>query len=284
VTATVTRIDAHQHFWRFDAERDAWITEAMGAIRRDFMPTDLEPVLRENRVDGCIAVEAHPSLEQTRFLLSLAGGYEFIRAVVGWVDLVSPDLDRTLDELANEAKLVGFRHPAQGEADDWLARDDVARGISRLTPRRLTYDLLIYEHQLPAAVALVKRLPDQRLVLDHLAKPRIREGIMEPWATNIRALAEFPNVSCKVSGMVTEADWKNWSPADLAPYLDVIFEAFGPQRVLFGSDWPVCLVAASYDEVLGAVHAYTARLSRDEQDAFFGGNAERIYGLGGRPG
>jgi L-fucono-1,5-lactonase len=278
--AIVPQIDAHQHFWHFDAARDAWITPDMGAIRRDFLPADLEPVLRESGIDGCIAVEAHPSLEQTRFLLDLAGRHSFIRGVVGWVDLVAPDLDRALDEVADEPKLVGFRHPAQAESDDWLARDDVARGIGRLTSRHLAFDVLILEHQLPSALALAARVPEQTLVVDHLAKPRIRDHAREPWATNIRALAAFPNVVCKISGLVTEADWNGWRLPDLVPYLDIAFEAFGPQRVLFGSDWPVCLVAARYDEVLGAVQAYTAGLSRSEQDAFFGGNAQRVYGLG----
>jgi len=254
----------------------------MGVIRRDFLPGDLEPVLGANGMDGCIAVEAHPSLEQTRFLLDLASRHAFIKGVVGWVDLSAPDLERTLDEFAHEPKLVGIRHPAQGESDDWLTRDDVARGIAGLTSRRLAYDVLIYERQLPAALALAARVPDQVLVVDHLAKPHIRDGAMEPWATNLRALAAFPNVACKVSGLVTEAAWDSWRLADLTPYLDVAFQAFGPRRVLFGSDWPVCLVAGRYDEVLGAVQAYTAGLSFDERDAFFGGNAVRIYGLGPR--
>lgn len=273
------RIDAHQHFWRFDPVRDSWITDGMSAIRRDFLPADLEPVLTAGGMDGCIAVQADQSLEETRFLLDLAEAHPFIRGVVGWVDLLSADLDRDLETLSASDRLCGIRHIAQAEEDAFLARPDVVRGIGRLSEFELAYDILIYPRQLPAALALLDRLPDQRFVIDHMAKPEIRTGAIEPWATGIRAVAERPNAWCKVSGLVTEADWKEWRPARMRPYLDVVFDAFGPDRLMFGSDWPVCLLAASYADVLNIVEDYTSTLSRHERDGLFGGNASRFYGL-----
>ncbi len=284
----MTRLDAHQHFWRFDAVRDAWITPDMAAIRRDFLPGDLAPDLLANDVDGCIAVQADQSAGETQFLLDLAREHRMIRGVVGWVDLRAPDLDATLARIAADRTLRGVRHIAQAEADDFLTRDDVVRGIAQLRPFGLTFDVLVYERQLPAAIALADRLPEQPLVLDHLGKPRIREGVREPWATHLRELARRPNVWCKLSGMVTEADWGHWRPADLRPYLEVVFEAFGPGRLMFGSDWPVCLVAAPYARVVETVEQYAAAAcSPAEREGVFGGNAARFYGLdehGGRGG
>jgi len=272
-------IDSHQHFWRFDAVRDAWITDDMRAIRRDFLPADLEPTLAANGIDGCVAVQADQSEAETRFLLDCARNYPFIKGVVGWVDLRSPRLEATLDELADEPRLRGVRHVAQAERDDFLTRDEVVRGIRSLGRLGLTYDILIHERQLPAALALTARLPDQPFVLDHLGKPSVRTGALEPWATGLRKLARRPNVCCKFSGLVTEADWSNWRPEHLRPYLDVAFEAFGPHRVMFGSDWPVCLVAAPYERVLEVVADYAGALSVDEREAVFAGNATRFYGL-----
>ena len=251
----------------------------MRAIRRDFLPPDLEPVLAANGVDGCIAVQADQSETETRFLLDLAAKHSFIRGVVGWVDLQSDKLESTLDEFALDRRLRGVRHIAQAEADDFLSRDEVVRGIGCLHRHGLTYDILVYERQLPAALELTARLPDQSFVLDHVAKPPICEGRLEPWATNLRELARRPNVCCKLSGLVTEADWNGWRPSDLQPYLDITLEAFGPQRVMFGSDWPVCLVAASYERVMSAVAEWASSLSPDERVALFGGNAVRFYGL-----
>ena len=273
------RIDAHQHFWRFDARRDRWITDDMRAIRRDFLPGDLESTLTANGIDGCIAVQADQSDDETRFLLDLAERHPFIRAVVGWVDLRSPKLGATLEALASRPKLRGIRHVAQAEPDDFLEQDDVIQGIREVGRAGLTYDILIVERQLPAALALTARRPDQPFVLDHLAKPRIKDGAIEPWATRIRELSRRPNVSCKISGLVTEADWTGWRPEHLRPYLDLALEAFGADRVLFGSDWPVCLVAAPYDRVLGVIVEYAGALSANEREALFGGNAMRAYGL-----
>ena len=275
----MTRIDSHQHFWRYDAARDGWITDDMRAIRRDFLPPDLEPVLEANRIDGCVAVQADQSLDETRFLLDLARRHRFIKGVVGWVDLRSPQIDASLDEFCAEPLFCGVRHVAQAEADDFLEREDVVRGIGRLARRGLTYDILIVERQLSAAIALASRLPDQRFVLDHLAKPRIKDRVIEPWRGAIRELARRPNVCCKLSGLVTEADWHHWQPGDLRPYLDVVFEAFGPDRLMWGSDWPVCLVAAPYERVLETIVEYASALSVTEQGALFGRNAERFYGL-----
>ena len=272
-------IDAHQHFWRFDPQRDAWITPNMRAIRRDFLPRDLEGTLAANGIDGCVAVQADQSDAETQFLLDLARRHAVIKGVVGWVDLRSPRLDETLETLAADPLLRGVRHVVQAEPDDFLTRADVVRGISRLGPVGLTYDILVVARQLPAALVLTARLPDQPFVLDHLAKPPIRERAFEPWAAAIRELARRPNVCCKLSVLVTEADWNRWRPEDLRPYLDVAFDAFGPDRVMFGSDWPVCLVAASYERVLGVVTEFAAALSATERDALFGGNAARFYGL-----
>jgi L-fuconolactonase len=273
------RIDAHQHFWRYDAARDGWITGEMSAIRRDFLPPDLQGELSQHGFGGCVAVEAAPSLDQTRFLTGLAREHSFIKGVVGWVDILARDLEVTLEQLCRDRVLVGVRYGAQGEADGFLARDDVVRGIGCLGRFGLTFDILVYARQLPAALALVERLPGQRFVLDHIAKPAIRDGVLEPWATHIRALARQPNVWCKVSGLVTEADWSSWRIQDLAPYLDVVFEAFGATRLMFGSDWPVCLVAAEYAQVLTAVEAYAVQCDAAGRAELFGGTAARFYRL-----
>jgi L-fuconolactonase len=273
------RIDAHQHFWRYDATRDGWITDDLEAIRRDFLPADLEGTLAAHGFDGCVAVQTDQSDAETRFLLDLARRHAFIKGVVGWVDLRSPRLDAMLEALAAEPRFRGVRHVAQAEADDFLTRDEIVRGIGRLSRVGLSYDILIVARQLPAALALTSRLPDQPFVLDHLAKPAIKAGALEPWATDMRALARRPNVWCKLSGLVTEADRAGWRPEHLRPYLDVAVEAFGTDRVMFGSDWPVCLVAASYERVVGVIDECAVALSAAERAAVFGGNAARFYGL-----
>jgi L-fuconolactonase len=273
------KIDAHQHFWQYDASRDAWITDEMRAIQRDFLPADLAPILAANGIDGCIAVQADQSAAETRFLLDLAREHSFIKGVVGWVDLSSPALDVTLDVLSDDPQLCGVRHVAQHEPDDFLTRAAIVRGIGSIGRAGLTYDILILERQMPAALALTARLASQPFVLDHLGKPGIRDGRLEPWAGQMRELGRRPNVCCKLSGLVTEANWTRWQPADLRPYLDVALEAFGPDRVMFGSDWPVCLVAAPYDRVVSTIAEFTAELSADEQAAIFGGTAARVYGL-----
>lgn len=275
----MTRIDAHQHFWRFDPGRDAWITDEMSVLRRDYLPDELDTLLHENRMDGTVAVQADQSEQETEFLLDLAEKHSFIRGVVGWVDLLAPDLSDRLEHFSPRERLCGVRHIAQAEPDGFLARDDVVRGIGRLREYDLTYDVLVYAHQLPAALRLVERLGDQPLVVDHLAKPAIRDRKMEPWASHLRELARHPNVCCKVSGLITEADWERWQPDDVRPYLDVVFEAFEPSRLMFGSDWPVCLLAGTYARVVDLIERYAEQLSTPDRDALFGGTATRFYGL-----
>ncbi|MBT8397498.1 MAG: amidohydrolase family protein [Gemmatimonadetes bacterium] len=273
------RIDAHQHFWRFDPVRDSWITEEMGVIRRDFLPEDLAPLLTEAGVEGCVAVQADPSENETAFLLRLAEENPFILGVVGWVDLLAPNLAERLEHFSRFDRLRGIRHIGQVESDHFFARGDVVHRIGMLTDFGLTYDILLYPRHLPAALSMVRRLPDQRFVVDHMAKPLIKDKEIEPWAAHIRELAAHPNVWCKVSGLVTEADWTGWRPMDMRPYLEVVFEAFGPDRLMVGSDWPVCLLAAQYHEVWQLVEEYAADLSEANRQKLFGGNAARFYGL-----
>jgi len=273
------RIDSHQHFWRFNPADYGWI-KSDWPIRRDFLPVDLEEQLRARNLDGCVAVQARQSLEESRWLLELAERASIIRGVVGWVDLCSPDAAKALEEFATRSKFVGVRHVVQDEPDDrFVLREDFQRGLGMLHPFGLTYDLLIFPGQLPAAIALAERFPEQPFVLDHLAKPRIKDRALSPWREQIRQLAKLPKVSCKVSGLVTEADWQNWRAEDFKPYLDIAFEAFGSDRLMFGSDWPVCLLAGSYESVFELVQNYVGRLGTDTGEKFFGGNAVKFYGL-----
>ena len=273
------RIDAHQHFWRYDPVRDDWITPEMSVLQRDFMPRDLLPLLGKNGVAGSVAVQAAQSEEETRFLLGLAEEHEEVLGVVGWVDLLSPDLPERLEELARSPRLRGVRHIAQAEPDEFLTREGVLRGIGELRRFGLTYDILVYSRQLPAALALVERLPDQPFVVDHLAKPPISAGVLEPWASMMQAMARRPNVWCKVSGMVTEADWAGWRHGDFEPYFQVVLDAFGPERLMFGSDWPVCLLAAQYADAVELAETLTEPLSASERARVFGENAVAFYGL-----
>lgn len=273
-------IDAHQHFWIYHAEEYDWIDESMLPLRRDFLPGDLRPERHEAGFHGSIAVQARQNLEETRWLLDLADGDPSIMGVVGWVDLRSPDVHSQLEAFSRNSKLVGVRHIVQSEPDDrFLLRDDFLRGISLLERFDLTYDILIYPKHLGVAAEFVKQFPRQWFVLDHLAKPNIKTGQIESWATGIRKLAEFPNVFCKLSGLVTEADWKNWKPEQITPYIDTAFEAFGPDRLMIGSDWPVCLVAGTYGRVVDIVKIYLAQYSSDVQEGILGGNAQRFWKL-----
>ena len=280
LTIGLMNIDSHQHFWRYDPIREGWITDAMSGIRRDFLPEDLLPELSRNHIDGCIAVQTDQSEAETHFLLDLAAKHQQITGVVDWVDLCAANLPERLRYFSQFEKLCGFRHIAQSEPDDrFLARKEVIAGIRRLQRFGFSYDILIYPRQLPAAIELVQKLPEQRFVIDHMAKPSIRMGEISEWAKQIRTIAESRNVFCKVSGMVTEADWKNWHVSDFRPYLDVVFEAFGPDRIMFGSDWPVCLVAASYDQVKKLVAQYVKHLPDEQQQKILGSNAISFYGL-----
>jgi len=273
-------IDAHQHFWIYKAEEYDWIDESMVPLRRDFLPGDLGRELHHSEFHGSIAVQARQSLEETRWLLALADGDPFIMGVVGWVDLRSPDVHSQLKAFSRNSKFVGVRHIVQSEPDDrFLLRNDFLRGISLLERFDLTYDILIYPRHLAVAAELVKQFRRQRFVLDHLAKPGIKTGEIEPWASGIRRLAEFPNVFCKLSGLVTEADWKNWTPEQIFPYIRVASEAFGPERLMIGSDWPVCLVAGTYGRVMEIVKTYLSQCSSEMQEGVLGGNAQRFWKL-----
>ncbi len=270
------KIDAHQHFWRYEPARHTWITPEMPVLRRDWLPEHLRPELSAAGIDATIAVQADSSELETHFLLDLARDNEEISGVVGWVDLTAGDIRDRLEYFKQFEKLKGFRHVAQSEPDDcFLVRDDFVRGISSLEVYGFTYDILIYPKQLPAAIELVRRFPRQRFVIDHLAKPSIKTGDVEPWATLMREIAESDNVFCKVSGLVTEADWTDWTAPNFKPYLDVVFEAFGADRLMFGSDWPVCLLAADYAQVKQLIEDYAA----SDHDRIFGLNAARFYGL-----
>ena len=249
-------------------------------IRHDFLPADLAPELRTFNLDGGVAVQARQSLAETRWLLELAEGASNLRGVVGWVDLRSPNVAKELEEFVGHPKFVGVRHVVQDEPDDqFLLREDFQRGIATLRGFGLTYDLLIYPRQLPAAIALAQTFPDQPFVLDHLAKPPIKGGALSPWREQVRELAWLPNVACKVSGLVTEANWQHWRADDFKPYLEVVFEAFGPDRLMFGSDWPVCLLAGSYERVFGLVQHYVSGRGADAEAKFFGENAAKFYRL-----
>jgi len=274
------RIDAHQHFWKYNPARDTWITNEMAVLRNDFLPNKLLPELEANDIAGCIAVQATQSEEETLFLLDLARQNKFIQGVVGWVDLCARDVSERVQALAKDPKLCGFRHILQAEADEFMLRPDFVRGIRCLGESKtgLTYDILIYARQLPSAARLVAMFPDQSFVLDHIGKPAVREGGYDSWARDSRVLAEHENVYCKLSGLVTEADWQRWTADDFKCYLDLVLELFGVDRVMFGSDWPVCLLAAGYDQVVRLISEYLQDFSISEREKIFGLNAKHFYG------
>ncbi len=270
------RLDAHQHFWSYDAAQYPWIP--LGSpLHRSWLPADLAALQAPLGFDGSIAVQARQTLEETRWLLELADSHPQVRAVVGWVDLRS---DRVADQLAQFAphpKFVGVRHVVQDEPADFMLGADFQRGLAKLADLNLSYDLLIYPQQLPAAIAVAERFPAQRFVLDHLAKPQVKRGELEPWASQLRRLAACPNVHCKVSGLLTEADHQTWQPGQFQPYLDTAFAAFGVERLMYGSDWPVCLLAGSYRQAFAVVDDYAQALTAEQRTALFGGNAAQFY-------
>jgi L-fuconolactonase len=273
-------IDAHQHFWLYNSAEYEWIDDSMAALRRNFLPDDLKPELDQNDFQGSVAVQTRQTLEETRWLLDLADRVPWILGVVGWVDLRAPDVRSELKLLARNPKLVGIRHIVQSEPDDrFLLQPEFLRGISILEEFNLAYDILIYTRHLSIAAEFVERFPRQRFVLDHLAKPPIRSGNIDSWALGIARLAAFPNVYCKLSGLVTEADWRHWQPERIIPFLDVAFESFGPDRLMIGSDWPVCLVAASYAKVVQVVKDYLLHKKPDCRDGVLSGNAQRFWRL-----
>ena len=274
------KIDSHQHFWIYNPIRDSWIDESMKVLRRNFFPEDLYPIIKEQNIDGTIAVQADQSEDETNFLLKLADENDWIVGVVGWIDLMGDDIERRLEHFSSLKKLKGFRHIVQAEPDNnFMLNEKFQNGISRLKHFNFTYDILVFPHQLPAAIKLSEKHPEQKFILDHIAKPFIKKNEIEPWASEIRELARNKNVFCKISGIVTEADHKNWKPEDIYPYLDVVFESFGYDRLLFGSDWPVCLLAGTYKQVINLIEEYTRNISPEEKEKIFGMNARLFYNI-----
>ncbi|MCF8246054.1 MAG: amidohydrolase family protein [Saprospiraceae bacterium] len=273
-------LDTHVHFWQFNPVRDAWIDDSMEVLQQDFLPADLLPELSANGISGCVAVQADQSEMETHFLLQLAENHDFIKKVVGWTDLRSPDVVERLAYFSQFEKLAGFRHIVQGEADvNFLLRKDFCRGIAALEQHGFTYDILVFPHQLGAALEFVRLFPNQKFVIDHLAKPYIKDGYFDGWAALMREIAKHENVYCKVSGMVTEADWQGWKYEDFVPYLDLVAEAFGIRRLMFGSDWPVCLLGGGYGELLGVGRKFYVNFNEDEQSLVFNDNGRHFYNI-----
>jgi L-fuconolactonase len=274
------RLDSHQHFWHYSPTEHVWMTEQMAALKRDFLPQDLERRLRSIHFDGSVAVQARQNLEETQWLLELAQQYPFIKGVVGWVDLRSDQLPGQLERFAGDPRLVGVRHVVHDEPDDdFMLLPEFRRGISQLRDFDLTYDLLLFPKHLAVAARLVEEFPQQPFVLDHIAKPRIAERSISPWQDHLRQLAKFPNVFCKLSGMVTEARWKQWQPGDFHRYMDIVFDAFGSSRIMIGSDWPVCTLSGEYEQVMKMVMDYVQQFPAEDQAAVLGENCARFYGV-----
>lgn len=273
-------IDTHQHFWVYDEKRHSWISEDMKRIRRDFLPQDLKPVLNKHRVEGSIVVQADQTENENDFLLSLADKNNFIRGIVGWVDFCAKNISERLEYYSHFTKMKGFRHIVQGEPDpNFLLRLDFLEGISGLEKHGFCYEILVFPHQLGAVLELVKRFPNQQFVINHIGKPYIRDGFREGWKVMINEISKNENVWCKLSGMVTEADYSAWDYEKLSPYIEIILEAFSPQRLMFGSDWPVCLVAAEYEQVKEIAEKAVSQFSASERKAFWGENAQEFYNL-----
>ncbi len=274
------RIDSHQHFWKYHPEKDAWITGDMIVIQRDFMPEDLYPLLQQNNIDGCVAVQAGQSEDETKYLIQLAEENDFIKGVVGWVDLTADNVEKRLEYFSKYKKLKGFRHIVQAEPqDDFLLRNDFCKGVTLLQQHNFAYDILIFPKHLQYVVEFVKKFPEQKFVIDHLAKPDFKQADFSVWEKGMKAVAQYGNVYCKVSGMVTEADWYHWKEENFLYCLDAATEAFGVNRLMFGSDWPVSLLAASYDQSANIVYRYFSEFSLDEQNKVWGGNAIDFYNL-----
>jgi L-fuconolactonase len=273
-------IDSHQHFWQYEPIKHEWIDDSMAVIRKDFMPNDLKPVYEQNNIAGCVAVQADQTLKETDFLLDLSAKNDFIKGIVGWVDLRSNSIEDTLECYKHANKLKGFRHVVQGEPDpNFLLRPDFTRGISLLEKYNYTYDILVMPHQLGAALEFVKQFPNQKFVIDHIAKPYIKDGYYDGWALLMTEIGKIDNVSCKLSGMITEADFNTWQPSQIKPYMELVLQAFGAEKIMYGSDWPVCLVAGNYSKVKLLTTEFIAKLSKNEQDAIMGQNAMNFYNL-----
>lgn len=273
-------IDTHQHFWKYDLQKHDWIDDQMKRIRKDFLPEDLEPVLKANGVDGCIAVQADQTEAENDFLLNLAEKNDFIKGIIGWVDFRSETIAERLERYSAFNKIKGFRHVVQGEPDpNFLLRKEFCQGIAKLEKYNFIYEILVFPHQLGAVLEFVRKFPKQKFVIDHLAKPYIKDGYIDGWKTMIAEIAKSENVYCKLSGMITEADYDKWNYKQLEPYLEVVLNSFGPKRLMFGSDWPVCLVAGAYSDVKSIAEKAVSKLSDDEKEAFWGLNAIKFYNL-----
>ena len=273
------RIDSHQHFWQYDPARHDWIDESMSAIRRDFSPSDLDPLLRDHQLDGSVVVQVDQTEAETESLLQIASQHDFIKGVVGWVDLRAESLESRLEYYSQFGQLKGFRHIVQSEPDDFMVQPDFMEGISKLRAFDFCYDILIFPTQLEAAEILVEKYPDQKFVVDHIAKPYVKDQLIDGWSEGIKRLGQHSHVFCKISGLVTEAKWDSWSRKDFYPYLDVVVDAFGPNRIMYGSDWPVCTLAATYDQVYQLADSYFQSFSDHERALFFGENCSDFYGL-----
>jgi L-fuconolactonase len=276
----IDRIDAHQHFWHYSQSEYDWIDASMASLQHDLLPQDLAPELAAAKVDGVLTVQARQTIEETRWLLEMADQFEWIRGVIGWAEIAGANFREELELLSSNVHLKGLRHVVQAEQDPkFLLRDTFSSGIRALQGTNLVYDLLIVEHQLPSAIEFVRQHPNQLFVLDHIAKPKIASGLLEPWRTNLRTLAKQQNVYCKLSGMVTEAAWDRWTIGDLRPYVDVVLEAFDPSRLMIGSDWPVCTLGTSYSRWFATLESLLQSLSQSERERVFGGTAIEAYRL-----
>lgn len=271
------KIDAHQHFWNYNSEKLSWIDDSMQIIRRDFLPETLGPILQANRIDGCIAIQTNQTIAETKFLIELAEKNEWIKAVIGWVDLRAEDIESQLSNWKQYPILKGFRHILQAEEPEFMLSDEFIRGIASLQKFGYCYEILIYPKHLAAALSLVKLFPDMYFIIDHIAKPNIKVQQIQGWKEGMQLLGKQKNVYCKISGLVTEADWENWVPADFSPYLSIVLEAFGIERLIYGSDWPVCLVAADYESQLKIYECFFKDFTELENQLFFGANAKRLY-------
>lgn len=273
-------IDSHQHFWNYSPQRHVWMSDEMTVLKRDFLPDDLFPLLKQSSIQECVAVQASQTEEENTFLLALAEQHDFIKGVVGWVDLRSDQVEERLTHYTNNKKLKGFRHVIHDEQDvGFMLRPDFQRGIGLLNKFGFTYDILIYPKHLDTTLKLVRRFPDQPFVIDHMAKPIIRESKIADWKKELEAVGAYANVYCKISGMVTEAKWKTWHKEEFTPYLDTVVEIFGTDRLMYGSDWPVCSLSATYEDMLGIVKDYFSGFTKVEEEKVFGGNAARFYKL-----
>ncbi len=274
------RIDAHQHFWHYDPAEHVWMTDKMDLLKRDYLPEDLLPLLQANNFDGTIAVQARQNVQESEWLLELSDRYDFIKGVVGWVDLRSSGIYEQLEKFAAHPKFKGVRHVVHDEPDDdFMLLGTFQRGIAALKDFGLTYDLLLFYRHLPVARKLVEKFPEQDFVVDHISKPVVKDKMISPWKEDIEELAKYDNVCCKLSGMVTEAEWRQWTAGDFKPYLDIVLNAFGPDRVMIGSDWPVCTLSGDYQAVMNIVKEYITQFPAETREKILGGNCARFYGI-----